>query len=110
MSGSGNSSIGFGGENGGGEDPCQSLRLDRLLDAPVHGVAETLRVGDVLALELQEGPPPVVALNAPSGSLAGSVVPTVRLLECLRQGVPFEARVTATNGGGAVRVEVRFAA
>lgn len=106
MSGSGDSSVGYvGGVGGSGSADCTSLRLDKALEAPVPSVVATLTVGDVLAVALQPGPPPVVALSAPAG-LAGSVVPTNRLLDCLRQGVPFEAEVTFANAG-AVRVEVR---
>lgn len=106
MSGSGDSSVGYVGTgSGAGGDDCRSLRLDRALEAPVPGVADALSVGDVLNVVLHEGPPPVVALNAPTG-LAGSVVPTLRLLDCLRRGVAFEAEVHSASGG-AVRVEVR---
>jgi hypothetical protein len=106
MSGSGDSSVGYVGAVGGsGSADCKSLRLDKALEAPVPAVVETLSVGDVLDVALQPGPPPVVALHAPAG-LAGSVVPTTRLLECLRQGVAFEAEVMSANAG-AVRVEVR---
>ena len=106
MSGSGDSTIGYVGAGGGsGSADCRSLRLDKALEAPDQDVVDTLARGDVLAVVLQEGPPPVVALHAPAG-LAGSVVPTMRLLECLRQGVAFEAEVQSVSGG-AVRVEVR---
>lgn len=108
MSGqSGETTVGFGSGSGGGEQDCSQLRLDRPLDAPVAAVVATLSVGSVLSLSLQPGPPPVVALYDAAGALAGSVVATSRLLECLRQGVAFEAEVTQMPGGGSVRVEVR---
>lgn len=107
MSGSAGSSVEYGvGGGGSGDDGCRMLRLDRPLEAPVAGVADTAEVGDVMSVELRDGAPAVVALLH-LGALAGSVVPTVRLLECLRQGVLFEAEVVATDGGGSVRVEVR---
>lgn len=107
MSGQSGSSADYGIGNAGDDDPCASVRLERALEAPVPGVADSLAVGDLLSVVLDEGPPPVVALHTPSGVLAGSVVPTMRLLECLRQAVPFSAEVTSVGGGGAVRVEVR---
>ena len=102
MSGSSGPSVG----GFAGEDPCSALRLDRALEAPVPGIADALLVGEILSVELREGPPPVVALLSAGGELAGSVVPTVRFLECLRQAVLFEAEVRSASGG-AVQVEVR---
>jgi hypothetical protein len=104
MSGSSSPSVtssrgGGVGAGGGGDDPCSSLHLVRLLQAPVPDVVETLEIGDVLVLQLREGPPEVVALLSEAGDLAGSLVPTVRLMECLRQGVSFEAEVTVIDGG-----------
>lgn len=107
MSGQSSSSAGYGIGSAGSDDPCATLRLDRALEAPVPGVADELGVGALLSVVLEEGPPPVVALHTSSGALAGSIVPTVRLLECLRQAVPFTAEVTGVGGGGSVRVEVR---
>ena len=92
---------------GGGEQDCAALRLDRPLEAPVPAVVAAMTVGSILSVALQPGPPPVVALHDASGALAGSVVATVRLLECLRQGVRFEAEVTRLGGGGSVRLEIR---
>jgi hypothetical protein len=89
-----------------GEHPCASLRLARPLEAPVPGVADALTVGDILRLELQAGPPEVVAAVTATGVLAGAVAPTMRLLECLHQDVAFEAEVRSANHG-AVQLEVR---
>lgn len=107
MSGSGDSSVGYvSGGTGGRDEPCQALRLDRALEAPVPVVVAALTPGDVLAVDLIEGPPTVVVLTDSAGQTAGSVIPTAQLIECLRQGVQFEAEVVSASGG-AVRVEVR---
>lgn len=105
MSGSSRSS--FGGPSPGGsiEDPCSSLHLIRILEAPDPLVVRTLSVDEVLDVELDEGPPPVVKVLK-EYRVAGSVVPTARLLECLRQEETFEALVLSVTGG-AVRLEVR---
>jgi hypothetical protein len=105
MSGSSSPSVrAFGGGNDG-DDPCSALVLDRIVEALVPGVANALLGGEILDLMLEDGPPEAVALLL-AGALAGSIVPTVRLLECLRQGVAFAAEVMAVNGG-AVRVQIR---
>jgi hypothetical protein len=103
MSGSSGPSI---GGDGGNQDPCSALRLERNLEAPVPGVADVLKVGDILSVQLRDGDPPAVALVTDTGALAGSVVPTVRLLDCLRQGVPYKAEVQEA-AAGIVHVEVK---
>jgi hypothetical protein len=104
-SGPSNSAVGGGGR-AGEQDPCASIHLTRTLEAPVPGVADLLAAGDVLTVQLDPGPPEVAAILQSDGSLAGSIVPTVRLLECLRQGVAFEAEVQSADGG-AVYLEIR---
>src|SRR4051794_10011176 len=106
MSGSSGPDIAIG--SGGGAEDCLSLRLSRWLEGPVPGVADRLNVGDVLSVELREGPPVIVALVAGDGADAGSIVPIARLLGCLRDGVPFTAKVESASGGS-IMVEVRAA-
>jgi hypothetical protein len=83
--------------------------LNRALEAPVEGVVNLLTVGDLLRAVLSEGPPEVVAIVSDAGSIAGSVVPTSRLVECLKQGVEFVVRVV-TIDGGAIMLEIRAVA
>lgn len=109
MSGSSGPSLTTGGGAGDGADDCLDLRLTRWLEGPVPGVADHLAVGDVLILQLQDGSPVIVALVTSGGQIAGSIVPTGRLLNCLRQGVPFLAEVRGA-AGGAIQVEIRAAA
>ncbi|MDT7571084.1 MAG: hypothetical protein QOE05_1258 [Actinomycetota bacterium] len=91
---------------GGGGDDCSRLRLVRQIEAPIPGVADALSPGDILAVELRTGSVDIVVLVDASGQDAGSIIATGRLLECLRQGAPFEAGVMTVRGG-AIQVEVR---
>jgi hypothetical protein len=93
---------------GSATDPCESLRLERTLEAPVPGVANLLTGGDLLQVVLRDEQPPLVVAVDQAGRDAGGIVPTGRLIECLRQGFRFEAEVTSRNGG-AIRIEVRAA-
>ncbi|HWH30499.1 MAG TPA: hypothetical protein VNU26_16365 [Mycobacteriales bacterium] len=60
----------------------------------------------MLAVDLRAGTVDIVVLVDASGRDAGSVIATGRLLDCLRQGAPFEAAVLTVRGG-AIQVEVR---
>jgi hypothetical protein len=94
---------------GGGDlDPCVSLRLTRNLGAPVPGVADQLAPGDTLVVLLRQGPPDLVVAVDHLGREAGGISPTARLLDCLRQGVPFQADVLTVHGG-AIQVLVQAA-
>jgi hypothetical protein len=104
---SGSDSGGLSGFAGGGPaSPCESLRLERTLEAPVPGVADVLAVGDLLGVALRDEQPPLVVAIDQAGQDAGGIVPTGQLIECLRQGFRFEAEVTSRNGG-AIHIEVR---
>jgi 2-methylaconitate cis-trans-isomerase PrpF len=105
MSGSDSS----GGPSAGpSSSPCEKLRLVRNLEAPVHGVADGLKTGDLLNVVLHEGPPVLVVATDASGNEAGGLLPIGQLIDCLKQGFPFVAEVTGTNGG-AIQVLVRAA-
>ena len=108
MSGS-DSGGGAGAPSGGWSGTgCEDLRLDRNLEAPVLGVADQLSIGDLLTVVLRDEDPPLVIATNSDGQEAGGILPTGQLIECLRQGVRFEAEVRGRTGG-AVRVEVRAA-
>lgn len=96
--------------SGGGPagEPCQGLRLERNLEAPVPGVADLLQTGDRLALVLEDGPPAMVVVVDKEGREAGAISPIGRLLECMQQGVPFVAMVKSVRGG-AIWLEVQAA-
>jgi len=107
---SGSDSGGLSGFSAGGSavSPCESLRLERILEAPVPGVADELTVGDLLDVVLRDEQPPLVVAVNRAGQDAGGIVPTGQLIDCLRQGYRFEAEVTSRNGG-AIQTEVRAA-
>jgi hypothetical protein len=110
MSGSSGPDLPGGGFGDGGTDAnCQQLRLSRWLQGLIPGVADHLHVGEVLDVTLQEGPPAVVALITQAGQVAGSVVPTRQLLDCLRRGVSYVAEVRSA-ALGAIEVEIQAAA
>lgn len=106
MSGSDAPTHAGAGAGGSDDDPCSVLVLLRNLEGPVPGVADLLEVGAVLTLQLRPGPPRIVAAVTPDGLDAGSILPTQRLLDCLGQGVAFEAHVDVVDGG-LVKMTVR---
>jgi hypothetical protein len=109
MSGSDAPTYAGAGPGGSKDDPCSSLILSRPLEGPVPGVADALAVGAILTLQLRQGPPKIVAAVTADGLDAGSILPTQRLLDCLEQGVAFEAHVDLADGG-LVQTTIRAAA
>ena len=109
MSGSDAPTYSGAGLGASGDDPCSALILSRLLEGPVPGVGDLLETGAVLALQLRPGPPRIVAAVTTEGLDAGSILPTQRLLDCLEQGVAFEARVDLADDG-LVKTTVRAVA
>ncbi len=75
------------------------------LASPNMTVVSTLMIGSVLEVVLQEAPLRVVALS--SGSVAGSITSArlADIIQCLRAGQQYAARVTNISGG-AVTVEI----
>jgi hypothetical protein len=82
--------------------------LLRHLEGADPDVVDGLQIGQILAVVLQPGPPPVVAIVTAGGAVAGAIVPTGELLDCLNQGFSFEA-VILSRAGGAIQLEVRQA-
>jgi hypothetical protein len=109
MSGSDSSGSSDGPWGGSSASGCESLRLDRFLEAPVPGAVDALHVGDVLDVVLREEQPLLVVAIDEAGQEVGGILPTGQLIECLRRGFRFEAEVKNLNGG-AVQIEVRAAA
>lgn len=87
---------------GGGGDPSDDcdIRERTRLNSPDRTVLATLRVGDVLRLRLENGPPVVLlALDArerPAGSITSPMLP--QIIQCIRRGRTYEAEVQAMNG------------
>ncbi len=95
----------FGG--GSSSANCAAPRSDKPLQAPNEAVVDTLSVGDVLHLSLQENPTPVIAVVTDDGRQAGAVIPDEFLISCLQQGVEYTATVVSIRGG---HVMLRIAA
>jgi hypothetical protein len=93
-----------GASGGGGPNPCMFTEL-AVLASPNAQVIGNLVVGSVLTVVLQENPLRVVALH--QGAIAGSITSArlADIIECIRRGQIYAARVTAINGG-IVRVEI----
>lgn len=93
-----------GPAGGGGANPCMFTEL-AVLASPNAQVIGNLIVGSVLAVVLQENPLRVVAVY--DGAIAGSITSArlADIIECIRHGQVYAARVNAINGG-IVRVEI----
>lgn len=100
---------GNGGGGGGGPDECDITTVTNL-NSPVPAVVTTLRVGDVLAVRLQVGPPRVLVAETSAGQVAGSLTPREmpRIIQCIQGAAAFEAEVLALRGG-VCQVRVRRA-
>ena len=87
-----------------GPNPCLFTEVTNLA-SPNITVVTTLTVGSVLAVVLQTAPLRVVAMAGAviAGSITSGRLPDI--IQCLRSGQRYEARVTQINGG-AVTVEI----
>lgn len=90
---------------GSGSTPCDRLRLDRVLEGAIPEVAGALQAGDVLDIELRDGPPKQVVAVDDKGRDAGGILSGGSLIDCLEEGHEFVA-VVITVDGGAIRLEV----
>lgn len=112
MSGSSGGYSGSGGSGGGGnveEMDCYKLSERVQLSSPVPSVIGSLKVGDVLDVEVQiHGETPLLVLLTTAKTIAGSVVPMnmVSFLTCIDKGVHYMAKVLEI-AGGSVKVEIR---
>lgn len=107
MSGSGGG--GFGG--GGGGDPviaCDRLIIETAISSPRASVVDKLKVGDVLAVVLEEQAGTAVVALYFQGEKGGGVTSanTGRLRECIRDGTTYEATVISRSDGQ-VRVRIK---
>ncbi|THK35613.1 hypothetical protein EHS39_23560 [Ensifer sp. MPMI2T] len=95
-----------GGDGGGtaGANPCLFTEL-AVLSSPNSQVVGNLPVDSILNVVLEETPLRVVATH--HGAIAGSITSArlADIIECIRGGQVYEARVTHINGG-IVRVEI----
>jgi hypothetical protein len=104
MSGGSGSSAGggFGGDSG---LDCAAIKFDAFLSSVDPSVVETVKVGEVLPIELRSDPRSLVVVA--NGRVLGAITRKVReLLRCIQQQVQFSATVKSINGGD-VEVQVR---
>lgn len=106
MSGSG----GGGGGGGGGvpdTQPCDTLKFTILVSSPQPAAVATLKVGDVLEIDVAQRGAQVVVRVLQAGTLVGGLAgpDATRLRNCIDAGHDYQAEVLSINGGQ-VRVEV----
>ncbi len=103
MSGGG-SDGGVGPPQGsGGRIPCHLLVVQTLLSSPKAQVVDRLKEGDELDVEVRDG----ILVATDDGRIAGSLVSpqSLRIMECIGQGIDYVAEVLDVSGG-AVEVKV----
>ncbi|MBC7981337.1 MAG: hypothetical protein H7Y36_12310 [Armatimonadetes bacterium] len=109
-SGGSYSSGGGGGGDGSGEAiDCYKLSERVQLSSPVPSVIGSIRVNDVLDIEVQtHSGTPLLMVMTNAKSIAGSVVPMnmASFLACIDKGVHYMA-IVLDIAGGSVKVEIR---
>ncbi len=97
---------GGGGAGIGGIDVC-ALTDDTVINSPVADVIETLKIGDVLIVELVRTAPVRLIVRTQEGKIAGAITGAKlpQIIKCIEAGVQYQAQVTSIRGG-AVRVRV----
>lgn len=87
-----------------GPNPCMFTEVTNLA-SPNVAVISTLAIGSILNVVLQQTPLRVVAMSA--GNPAGSITSArlADIIQCLRGGQRYAARVTQMSGG-AITVEI----
>lgn len=95
---------GSGGGFGGGatvEVSCERLSFDTQLSSPKPAVISGINVGDILSVETeQQGASQVVVIKHGNQVAGGITSPKMsRLLECIRLGSRYQARVMGKAGG-----------
>lgn len=99
------STRGTGGGAGGtgpgdSADFCLSVHEDVRLESPDPAVLPTLKVGQVLDLQTNNGKAPITAVTS-SGDTAGAIVPSslASLLKCMGLGHGYVAKILSIKGG-----------
>lgn len=96
-----------GGGGGTSGEPCDITELTTL-NSPDRTVVATLRIGDVLEVRLQAGPPRQLVAVAGS-AVAGSITSpkSAQIIQCISQkGWTYVAEVRSIRGG-LCQIEVR---
>lgn len=88
-----------GGEGGGGDDPC-AIHEVTTINSPDRTVLATLRVGEVLDLILDNGPPRRLLARTAGGQIAGSITsPSLaQLIRCMQDDVAYGLEILSLRG------------
>lgn len=88
-----------GDGGGGGDDPCAVHEIT-VLNSPDRTVLAALRVGELLVLELDLGPPRRLLAKTNSGQVAGSITsPSLaQLVRCMQEEVAYGLEVLSLRG------------
>lgn len=113
---SGGGGTGGGGTGGGGGgttegSPCISFTRTVALNTPIPKVVRSLRVGQLLRLELAGGQSTGrIEARTENDDLAGAITfdGVSRLKQCLQEGYTYVAEVVQLPGGGVCMVAIRY--
>lgn len=88
-----------GGPGVGAGDPCAIVETTAI-NSPDRAILGTLRIGDLLAIELVAGPPRRLIARASAGGIAGSITsPSLpQLILCMQAGNSYVAEVLSIRG------------
>ena len=91
-----------GGQGSGAaaaEDPCNIVERTAL-NSPNSTVISTLRVGDMLTVVYQTGPPQRLVAEQSPGVIAGSITSRsmLSIIQCIQRGYAYVAEVLSIRG------------
>lgn len=101
-----------GGGGGGGtfvvdEIACDRLQFETDIRSPNPAMIAQIQLGDVLDVQLRQGPPNTVVLVFRGQDVGGIVSPkATRLRECLASGTSYNATVIAKRSANVVSVRI----
>jgi hypothetical protein len=83
----------------GDDDPC-AIHEITTINSPDRTVLGALRVGDILDLVLEMGPPRRLLARAPKGQIAGSITsPSLaQIIRCIQSEVAYGLEVLSLRG------------
>lgn len=95
-----NTGGGTGGGGGGAPSPCDIIETTTL-NSPNRTVISTLRIGDVLDVVFQSGPPQRLIAQQTVGAIAGSITSPsmMQIIQCITtHQVDYVAEVVSIRG------------
>lgn len=83
-----------------GPTDCEKLSIKTQLASPVPTVVSTLKVGEILAVQLIPPRGPVQVVTA-GGDVAGAILPPdlAQLIECISDSHEYQAKILGIDGG-----------